>query len=215
MSIFPLSVLTLARPGSLQWLDRYRTLDNYAAKEHTHTPWWAIKKEREEEASHPGPPTDGSDIIDIETSNITSGNTNKETALARKAAIQFLQEAGMNKGQRVYMAANAIESNKRFIGGPTDPALAKAAAGVGALIREGLNLYPVPNPTDDYRDAEATGRCMILCVDLGGTTLVCANVYGWTGGLKGSMEAARTDDIITIARMQIEKMPKGPKDDLW
>ena len=52
---------------------------------------------------------------------------------------------------------------------------------------------------------------MILCVDLGGTTLVCANVYGWTGGLKDSMEAARTDDIITIVRMQFEKMPKGPK----
>ena len=52
---------------------------------------------------------------------------------------------------------------------------------------------------------------MILCVDLGGTTLVCANVYGWTGGIKGSKEAARTDDIITIVRMQFEKMPKGPK----
>ena len=51
---------------------------------------------------------------------------------------------------------------------------------------------------------------MILCVDLGGSTLACANVYGWTGGIKGSKEAARTDDILTIARMQFRKMPKGP-----
>ena len=51
-----------------------------------------------------------SDTVDIEKSNITSGNTNKEIAFARKAAIQFLQEVGMNKGQRVHMAAKAIES---------------------------------------------------------------------------------------------------------
>ena len=86
-----------------------------------HTPWWAIKIEREEEAKHPGPPMDDCDIIDIETSNITSGNTNKEIAFARKAAVQFLQEVGMNKGQRVDMAAKAIESKKRFIGGTNGP----------------------------------------------------------------------------------------------
>ena len=120
----------------------------------------------------------------IETSNITSGNTNKEIAFAREAAIQFLQEVGMNQGQRADMAVKAIEATNIFIGGPTDPELAKAAAGVGALSKEGISLYPVPNPTDDYRDAETSGRCMILCTDLGGTTLACANVYGWTGGIK-------------------------------
>ena len=57
-----------------------------------------------------------SDIVDIETSNITSGNTNKETAFVRKAAIQFLQEVGMYEGQRVDMAVKAIEAKKRFIG---------------------------------------------------------------------------------------------------
>ena len=72
-------------------------------------------------------------------------------------------------------------------------------------------MYPVPNPTEDDRDAEAPGRCMLLCVDLVGPTLVCANVYGWAGGIKGSKEAARTDDIITIVRMQFDKMPKGPE----
>ena len=143
------------------------------------------KKEREEEATNPGPEHVEWDIIDIETSNITSGNTNKETAFAREAAIQFLQEVVMNEGQRADMAVKAKEAKKKFIGGPTDPELAKAAARVGALSRSGLSLYPVPNPTEDYRDAEASGRCMILCVDLVGSTLACVNVYGWTGGIKG------------------------------
>ena len=51
-----------------------------------HTPRWAIKNEREEEATNLGPPIDDWEIIDIETSNITSGDTNKETAFARMAA---------------------------------------------------------------------------------------------------------------------------------
>ena len=38
-----------------------------------------------------------------------------------------------------------------------------------------------------------------------------ANLYGWTGGVKGSKEAARTDDLISIVRMQFSVMPKGPK----
>ena len=50
-----------------------------------------------------------------------------------------------------------------------------------------------------------------FCVDIAGHTLVCANVYGWSGGIKGSKEAERTDDILAITRMQFEKMPPGPK----
>ena len=97
------------------------------------------------------------------------------------------------------------------MGGPTDPELGKAAAGVGTISPKGINFYPLTNPTKDYLDAEASGRCMILCADLGGCTLTCANLYGWTGGTVGSKEAARTDDLITIVRMQFSKMPAGPK----
>ena len=75
-----------------------------------HTPWWAIKEEREEEAKNPGPDQDDWDTIFIETSNITSGNTNKEIAFAREGAIQFLQEVGMNEGQRADMAIKAKEA---------------------------------------------------------------------------------------------------------
>ena len=40
---------------------------------------------------------------------------------------------------------------------------------------------------------------------------MCANIYGWPGGLKGTKEAARTDDLLTIVRMQFSKLPPGPK----
>ena len=76
---------------------------------------------------------------------------------------------------------------------------------------KGLNFYPLPNPTEDYKDAEKMGRCKIYCVDIAGETLVCANVYGWSGGVKGSKEAERTDDILAIVRMQFKKMAPGPK----
>ena len=36
-------------------------------------------------------------------------------------------------------------------------------------------------------------------------------MYGWSGGIKGSKEAERTDDILAIVRMQFKRMPPGPK----
>jgi len=82
---------------------------------------------------------------------------------------------------------------------------------VAAVAVKGLIIYPITQPTDDYLDAEKTGRCKIFCVDIAGHTLVCAVVYGWTGGTKGSKEAERTDDILTIIRMQFLLMEEGPK----
>ena len=48
-------------------------------------------------------------------------------------------------------------------------------------------------------------------MDINGETLACATIYGWTGGNKGSAEAARTDDLIAIALDQFENMAPGPK----
>ena len=79
------------------------------------------------------------------------------------------------------------------------------------MAAKGLSLYQITNPTDDYKDAEKTGRCNIFCVDIAGQTLGCANVYGWSGGIKGSKEAERTDDILAIVTMQFKKIPPGPK----
>ena len=67
------------------------------------------------------------------------------------------------------------------------------------------------DPSEDYKDAVETGRCKIVCVDIGGQTLACANVYGWSGGISGSKEAGRTDDLLVIIRMQFKSMPPGPK----
>ena len=78
------------------------------------------------------------------------------------------------------IAEEARSIGKAFQGGPTDPEQGKAAAGVGFLSLEGLNLYPVAKPIKDYCDAEATGRCKIVCFDMAGVTCVIAVIYGWT-----------------------------------
>ena len=54
-------------------------------------------------------------------------------------------------------------------------------------------------------------RVEIYCIDLTGSTLAIAVIYGWTGGSKGTPEAARTDDLIAIVRMQFQLMDQGPK----
>lgn len=87
----------------------------------------------------------------------------------------------------------------------------KAAAGIGIAASEGLKPYKLTNTTKDFRDAEATGRVAVYCVDLNGQTLVCAVVYGWTGATRGSVGAARTDDVIAIVRAQFLLLEQGPK----
>jgi hypothetical protein len=105
----------------------------------------------------------------------------------------------------------AREVKKNFTGGPTDPEYARAVAGVGFLTVEGLSFYPIADPIKDYADAEETGRCLIRCMDVGGTTIACATIYGWTGGKVGNKEASRTDDLLAIVRMQFAKLAPGPK----
>ena len=147
----------------------------------------------------------------IASTNITSAVTHRVVALGMKAHLQCLQEVCLPKRLIKGMIADAIEAGKSFIGGPVDPEHAKATAGVGFLAVKGLVLYPHPNPSKDYVDAEASGRCMIVCTDLGGCTLAIATVYGWTGAVKGSREAERTDDIFTIIQNEFEEMEPGPR----
>ena len=79
------------------------------------------------------------------------------------------------------------------------------------LAAKNLRTYEVPNPTKHYLDAVKTGRCIIVCVDIDGTTMACATIYGWSGGQKGNDEAARTNDLITICVDQFDQMRPGPK----
>jgi exonuclease III len=149
--------------------------------------------------------------MEIESINASSASKNDDALLESDASIQFIQESGLTKTLQASFDKEAREHGKKAIGSPLDPEHAKASAGVAAVTTKNLELYPAPEPTDDYKDAELTGRCKILCIDLGGTTLACANIYGWSGGEPGSKEAARTNDIITIVRMQFAKMKPGPK----
>ena len=80
-------------------------------------------------------------------------NTNRDTALARKAHLHGIQEACLTEAQIRSMKAEASKIGKAYIGGPTDPEQGKAAAGVGALSIRGLGVYEVQNPTKDYLDA--------------------------------------------------------------
>ena len=178
-------------------------------------PKWSMKKEREHEAGNPGPEGDEEDVptvdkLIVESSNDTLANSNRSTFLKRLAHIQLTQETCLTKAQRLSLQKEAKAIGKQFEGGPIDPEQAKAAAGVGVMCVGGLNMYPIANPIKDYPDAFATGRCAIYCTDLYGVTLVCEIIYGWTGGIKGSPEAGRTDDIIGIIQMQFDQMDPGP-----
>ena len=46
---------------------------------------------------------------------------------------------------------------------------------------------------------------------MAGVTCAIALIYGWTEARKGSVDAARTDDLLTILQMQFETMEAGPK----
>ena len=41
--------------------------------------------------------------------------------------------------------------------------------------------------------------------------MVCGIIYGWAGAMKGSKDAARTDDVLAIKETQFEATEPGPK----
>ena len=127
---------------------------------------WSMKMEREHEARNPGPQEERKEgaketKLIVEIINVTSANSNRQTILKRKSHIQCMSETCLTKAQRETLQKEARSIGKAFQGGPTDPEQGKAAAGVGFLSLEGLNLYPVAKPIKDYCDAEATGRCRL------------------------------------------------------
>lgn len=147
----------------------------------------------------------------METSNATSLNSNRETALARKTHFQAIQEACLNEAQVAAMRAAASLRGKTYIAGPTAPKQGKVAAGVWALFHKDIAAFEIPDPIDDYKDAANNGRCKILCFDAGGITVACGIIYGWAGARKGSGDAARTDDLIAIVQAQFDTMDPGHK----
>ena len=109
------------------------------------------------------------------------------------------------------MEAEAKQFSKTFSGGPFDPEQSKPSAGVGAMAEDRIGIYTITKPIKHYQDAIKIGRLLIVCCDLNGQTLAIANVYGWTGGRMGSVEAERTDDLFCICKLQFEELPPGPR----
>ena len=147
----------------------------------------------------------------LETINVTSVMSHGAIIWKRRAHVQLLQETLVQGDAKANIKQQAKKHRNMFEPGPLDPEMNKAVAGIGIAASEGLKPYKLTNTTKDFRDAEATGRVAIYCVDLNGQTLVCAVVYGWTGATRGSVEAARTDDIIAIVRAQFLLLDQGPK----
>ena len=120
---------------------------------------------------------DGEDqVIIIESINASSATVNRQALLESDAHIQFVQETCLTTSLQTAFDKEAKEFHKRVMGSPLDPEHSKATAGVDVVAAKGFTFYQIPNPTEDYKDAEKTGRCNIFCVDIAGQTLACANV---------------------------------------
>ena len=109
------------------------------------------------------------------------------------------------------LAKRAADKKRDLHAGPNDPEQSKIAAGVGILTAKALGMYEIQHPTKDYADAVSTGRCIIGCVDINGTTFACASIYGWAGAKPGNEAAARTNDLINIVLLQFAEMRLGPR----
>ena len=118
--------------------------------------------------------------------------------MARKAHITLIHEHCLSEAQANTLKHAARKARKTLIVGPLDPEHGEASAGVGLLCSDDFKPYPIPKPTEAYRDAVETGRCIILNFDLEKSTLPIAIFYGWTGGAKGSIAAQRTTDLLDI-----------------
>ena len=86
--------------------------------------------------------------------------------------------------------AKAAAVGRRFEGRPPAPEHERVSVGVGILTKGPLALMPL---LKNYADAVASGSCCIYTLDLGGTTLLIANIYGWAAGKRVCLlQAGRT-----------------------
>ena len=118
----------------------------------------------------------------LETCNTTSLNSNRATALARKAHLQAVQEACLTEAQIAGMKRDAAKKGKAYIGGPTVPEQGKAAAGVRALFLKELAGYPVPKPT--ITEMQNKVEDIRSCASMRGDAQLHAALYTVGQGLK-------------------------------
>lgn len=70
---------------------------------------------------------------------------------------------------------------------------------------------PITPCTKDYIDAAATGRLLIMHYETNEGLSYLANLYGWTGGVQGSIAAGRTNDLIKITLNELSSPLEGSK----
>ena len=94
--------------------------------------------------------------------------------------------------------------------GPLDPELGRKTAGVGFSSQKGLLHMPIKAETKDYEDGVQTGRLLTHQWELQNVVRQVGNVYGWTGGIKGSKAADRTNDLLAIVANEFDSQEVGP-----
>ena len=73
----------------------------------------------------------------MKTSNATSLSSNRETALARKAHFQAIQQACLNEAQVAAMKNAACQRGNTYIGGPTEPRARPISGWSGSSLPQG------------------------------------------------------------------------------
>ncbi len=179
-----------------------------------HKKAWQMQEEREGEASNPGPDPWSCSIVGqliLEAINITALSTKQQQLHERMAHVTCFEEHGA-----VGKAATAAIQAARERGwimelGVVDPEFGRNTGGVGIQTR--LPLRPLPHKacTAAFTDAMATGRVNIYDLDVDGVVLTIAIIYGWTGAVKGNVACDRTEDLITVVRMEFAEQLVGPK----
>ena len=147
----------------------------------------------------------------FEVVNITSAITNEKQMLERKAMIVAFQEHAVEGKEAAEFKQQAFEANREMVLGPIDPELGRKTAGVGFSSQKGLLHMPIKAETKDYQDAIKTGRLLAHQWELLTAVLQVGNIYGWTGGVKGSKAADRTNDLLAIIANEFDMQEVGPK----
>ena len=121
-----------------------------------------------------------------ETINVTTLKKNQMQLSKRRAHIVGFQEHAVD-GKAAAAAIEEAKANGWNMSlGPVDPELNRKTGGVGFQSTEEISLLPIRCKTEDYKDAEATGRLKIMEIELeDGGRLQISNIYGWTGAIKG------------------------------
>lgn len=147
----------------------------------------------------------------IETINVIVVHTSGQQLKARRAHVTAFQEhAPTPTEERIYKVEVAVQG-WHASAGPKDPECTRKSGGVVLQRRQPLRPMPMRIETENFRDAVKSGRLMGCVIDVDGASIIIIVLYGWSGGHHNVEAAARADDLLSIARMELSKQPIGLK----